>query len=141
MDDVRPQPVFLGLAAKRITPTPGPRGGWFPDNVIEICSVSGCIASRPEGWLEGSDHNRGWCWDAEESALSHIPHGEEGRYALYAYRAIPRVFGRTDEPAEDTLAGLLWADWPPLPSEPNLSSYERLGYDVVGHDRVYVIAD
>ncbi len=140
MDEARRQPVFLGFTIKQITPPPRPWCDDWPALVAEICSVSDCAASRVDDWMAAFDHNRGWCWDTETTALSHVPAGEELQYALYAYRAIPRVFGLAEEPVEETLDGLLWAEWPPLPPEPSLSAYERLGYDVVGHDRSYGIA-
>lgn len=60
--------------------------------VREICSVSGCISSKPENWIELWLHND-WGWfNRISDALRVVPQGRESQFRLFAYRLHPEVF-------------------------------------------------
>ena len=81
--------IDAGFFAKRVAQKPeflqAPR-------VREICSVSQCISSGPEKWIELWLHNDlGW-FNRIADAVRAIPAGEESHYRLFAYRLYPEVF-------------------------------------------------
>jgi hypothetical protein len=60
--------------------------------VREICSVSECISSGPENWIQKWLRND-WGWfNLISDALGVIPPGEGSAYRLFAYRIHPEVF-------------------------------------------------
>lgn len=60
--------------------------------VREICSVSECISSGPDGWLEHWRHNQfGW-FNRLADALGVIPKDQLSKYRLFAYRIYPELF-------------------------------------------------
>ena len=60
-----------------------------------------------------------------------VPDERRAAFRVYAYRAIPLVFVGDESPACPPIDQLFFSDLPPLPPEPVLSEYYRLGYDVV----------
>ena len=81
-------------------------GGYFPKRVAnrpdglnapgvrEICSVSHCMSSAPDGWIKHWRHNElGW-FNSVEEALSVVPEAERPLYRLFAYRLEPFVYRR-----------------------------------------------
>ena len=73
---------FLGYGV-RCTDVPR---GWAtntPVAVDEICSVSDCVNSRPEGWVERWDYNSACCYETEEAA-TRTAEGRPG-FRLLAY--------------------------------------------------------
>jgi len=69
------------------------RPDWLgaPD-VVEICSVSNCISTPPEGWIEHWLHNDfGW-FTCVSDALSVVPASQKAAYRLFAYRLYPELF-------------------------------------------------
>lgn len=79
-------------------------GGYFPKRVVsgpefvkapgvrEICSVSDCISSSPDDWIEHWRHNWfGW-FNTIADALSVVPAEERPLYRLFAYRLEPFVY-------------------------------------------------
>jgi hypothetical protein len=79
-------------------------GGYFPKRVAtrpkdldapgvrEIDSVSNCISSGPESWIERWRHNElGW-FNTVADAMSVIPQAERELYRLFAYRIEPFVY-------------------------------------------------
>jgi hypothetical protein len=128
-----PPPLFLGFVAKMIHPVSP--GGW--GGAQEICSVSPCIAGYPAGWdddpFDAPAFNRAYCQDSAASARQRIEESARATSRLYALRMIPAVFTRESaEPFllsdDDPVAG--FDELPDLPLEPDLSGWERLGYDV-----------
>ncbi len=130
-----PPSVFLGYCAKEHWPTPE---GWRqgPSEAVEVCSASDCISSRPPGCFNRWDFNRAACWKDETSALSCVLPEEQSRYRLYAYRAIPLVFGKSGVPDRLSPDELFDANLPELPPEADLSAYDFLGYDPVEYTDV-----
>jgi len=58
-------------------------------HVREICSVSNCISSGPDDWLESWRHNElGW-FNSIADALSVVPGEPRDLYRLFAYRVTP----------------------------------------------------
>lgn len=111
-------PVLIGYFPKRLTPKPD----WItaPD-VVEVCSVSECIATAPENRIEHWTHNALWVYDTVAAARAVIPAGDEGQFAMYAYRMVPVMFsdGATD------------AMEIPVRPEPLPPGFDSLGFDVV----------
>src|SRR5206468_12168705 len=57
-------------------------------DVIEICSVSNCISSPPEGWIEHWLHNElGW-FNCVSDAISVVPASQRAKYRLFAYPSL-----------------------------------------------------
>lgn len=112
--------VHIGYFPKKVTPRPE----WLQAPAVrEICSVSECIASGPEGWISRWAHNDLGVYDTEQLAGSMIPAGTEGdTFRLYAYRLLPILFrARAEEPL----------DLPRLTVQPPPETFVFLGFDVV----------
>ena len=110
-----PDSVFLGFCAKRRATA------LFAGQVRQIASVSECIAKRPDDWVKIWDFNRATCWNTEAAAWACVPAESQSDFTLFAYRIIPLL----------ALDDLFPRDLPPLPPEPDLLPYDRIGYDVV----------
>ena len=123
-----PRPLFVGFCVKEYWPTPP---GWKQPGT-EVCSVSNCIASRPQNWADRWDFNGASYWNTDEQAWDAIaPEDREG-FRLYAYRVIPLLFSTSATPEVKTAEELFPADGStPLPPENTLQGYCFLGYDVV----------
>jgi hypothetical protein len=89
----------------------------------EIDSISDCISSGPEGWIEHWTHNDMHCYDTEDLAWSVVPLASRADFRVFAYRLFPRLFVAGTE--RDLVL-------PPLTVTPPPPSYIFLGYDVVG---------
>lgn len=119
--------VFLGYIAKKPWV---PANAWDPEGkagVELVCSVSGCLATRPLKWVDRWDFNRATCHETAEAALAAVPAHERGEYALFACWLVPV--------RERTAAGLVEEAFAPglpaLPDVPGPADYEVLGHDVV----------
>ncbi len=134
-----PSPIFIGFRVKHVPKAKG-LGDWFSggftDRVIEICSVSDCTAEAPPGspgygtpWV----FNQAWCYDTEETALATIPLGQAEEYELFAYRLFPVEFPEGGEPFLQDLDKMLSLN-SPLCAEPDLRSYQRIGYDAKSYE-------
>jgi hypothetical protein len=81
--------IDAGFFAKRIVPRPA---FLHAPGVREICSVSECISSGPENWIDLWLHNDlGW-FNRIPHAIRAISPGEESQFRLSAYRLFPEVF-------------------------------------------------
>jgi hypothetical protein len=81
--------IDAGYFAKRIAPKPEFLNA---PGVREICSVSECISSGPDGWIERWLHNQfGW-FNRAADAVRVIPQGDPRRYRLFGYRVLPEIF-------------------------------------------------
>jgi hypothetical protein len=112
--------VLIGYFPKKVTPRPE----WLQAPAVrEICSVSECIASGPEGWITHWVHNALGVYDTEQLAASIIPAGTQGdAFRLYAYRLLPILFrARAQEPL----------DLPRLEVQPLPETFVSMGFDVV----------
>jgi hypothetical protein len=117
---------FLGYGVRRTRPP----AGWAPDisaRVDEICSVSDCVNSRPEGWVERWDYNHAGCYPTGEAALA-TTRGARGfqllayvlvEWKLDASGAVTRIDADTIFTAGD------------LPREALPGDYVSIGFDVV----------
>jgi hypothetical protein len=83
-------------------------GGYFPKLIAnrpkeldaacvrEIASVSHCISSGPENWIDHWRHNElGW-FNTVADAMSVVPKAERARYRLFAYRLEPFAYRQGD---------------------------------------------
>jgi hypothetical protein len=81
-------------------------GGYFPKLVVarpdwlsepraaEICSVSTCVASGPDGWVDKWLHNwLGW-FNTVSDAWSVVPAEHASQYRMFAYRLAPVFYHR-----------------------------------------------
>jgi hypothetical protein len=110
--------IDAGYFAKQIEPKPEFLNA---PGVREICSVSECISSGPEGWIEHWLHNEfGW-FNRAVDAVRVIPLGHESRYRLFGYRLHPEIF-RSGNRVPLTIP----ADVRP---EPIPSTFRSLGFD------------
>lgn len=119
---------FVGFLTRKVAGRPE----WLDAvaNIVDIASVSGCISRLPldrwDWWL----HNHAGFYNDPETAWKIVPEDERDSYELFAYRVFLAVFGesgRQDGFPFDT-AGCGVA---PCADEPDLSGFERLGFDVV----------
>ena len=110
--------IDAGFFAKRIEPRPE---FLHAPGVREICSVSRCISSGPENWINLWLHNDlGW-FNRISDAIRAIRPGEESRYRVFAYRMYPEVFtagGRVPFTVPDNVRP------EPIPTE-----FRSLGFD------------
>jgi hypothetical protein len=81
-------------------------GGYFPKIVVarpdwladvrvdEICSVSSCVSSGPDGWIDKWLHNSfGW-FNTIADAWAVVPTEQVAEYRLFAYRLGPVSYHR-----------------------------------------------
>jgi hypothetical protein len=112
--------ALIGYFPKRLTPRPA----WIEaPHVREICSVSGCIAAGPEGWIQRWTHNELWVYSTRAAAWAVVDPAQRGSFALHAYRLLPTLFGADRE----ELLPLPALDVEPLPD-----AFSSLGFDAVG---------
>ena len=90
-------------------------------HVTEICSVSDCIATSPEGWIDRWLHNEWGFFNTQVDAQLVVPSGSDG-FAIFAYRLFPVEF------ANGMTKRLAIGD---LPVEPPPPGFRSLGFDVV----------
>lgn len=81
-----PKPHFVGYLPKR---TGDADKTLAPFGVIDVASVSNCISSAPDDWVEHWKHNNEGFHDTEELAMSILPSSDVARYDLYAYPIVP----------------------------------------------------
>ena len=60
-----------------------------------------------------------------------VPDPNLSKFCLFCYRLLPIRFGVTGQPTTVTVDDLFPGSLPELPEEPDLSSYQCLGYDIV----------
>ena len=102
--------------------TTGVPGGWTAsDRVEEICSVSNCINSGPEGWIDKWLHNELGFFNTQADAVA-VTRGHADPFEIFAYRLLPLRF--KEGKAEPLTV-------PGLPVEPLPSSFVSLGFDAV----------
>lgn len=65
-----PKPHFVGYLPKR---TGDADKTLAPFGVINVASVSNCISSAPDDWVEHWKHNHEGFYDTEERAMSILP--------------------------------------------------------------------
>lgn len=108
----------IGYFAKQ---TAVPDTWTYAPTVTSICSVSTCIGSAPDGWIDRWIHNDWGFFASPADARSVIPEGAHG-FTLFAYRLLPRRFtADAVEPLE-----LEPLDIAPLPP-----SFQCVGFDCV----------
>ena len=92
--------------------------------VREICSVSECMSSGPEDWIQRWLHNS-WGWfNRIADALAVVPPGKESNHRLFAYRMYPEIF---------TAGGRLPLEVPhDVRPEPVGVDFRSLGFDSAG---------
>jgi hypothetical protein len=126
--------VFIGF---RWVPCVPPPVGWGhspqTDHITATCNVSGCVTGRD--WTADLNLNVALYFNTVAEALAEgldASDDNPAHYKLCAYRALPVVFDKTgiqSIPLETlflpSLSNL------PLPPEPDLTGFVRLGYDVV----------
>jgi hypothetical protein len=120
-----PDFVFLGFCAKRSLTAP------FAGRAREIASVSECLSKRASEWVKQWDFNRATCWNNEAQAWSLVPDESKDAFRVFAYRALPLLFGKTGIATPISLDELFPKEQPDLPPEPALFRYSRIGYDIV----------
>jgi hypothetical protein len=110
---------FCGYFPKKKTPLPE---GYDLPGVVDIASVSDCIAKGPEDWIKSWTFNALGFFDDVDIAESLVPESDRSKFDVDAYELLDERFvGGLAEP---------WAA-PPLLCKPPGSDFEPLGFDVV----------
>jgi hypothetical protein len=110
---------FCGYFPKKATPRPE---GYDLRGVVDIASVSDCIAKGPENWIESWTFNDLGFFDNVEAAEAVVPESDQSQFDVYAYEFLDERFvGGIAEP---------WTV-PPLACRLPGSDFEPLGFDVV----------
>lgn len=107
---------FCGYFPKKATPRPE---GYDLPGVVDIASVSDCMAKGPEDWR--TFNNLGF-FDDVDAAESVVPESDQSQFDVYAYEFLDERF----------VAGIA-ESWtvPPLACKLPGSDFERLGFDAV----------
>lgn len=110
---------LCGYFPKKVTPRPE---GYDLPGVVDIASVSECIAEGPEDWIKSGTFNGLGFFDYVDTAESLVPEAERSRFDVYAYEFLDERF-----------AGGLAEPWtvPRLGCKPPGGDFEFLGFDVV----------
>jgi len=110
---------FCGYFPKKKTPRPE---GYDLPGVVDIASVSNCIADGPEDWLKSWTFNELGFFDDVDIAESVVPVSDRSQFEVYAYEFLDQRFD-----------GGIASPWilPPLACKPPGSPFELLGFDVV----------
>jgi hypothetical protein len=110
---------FCGYFPKRVTLRPE---GYDLPGVIEIASISDCIAKGPDDWIESWSFNELGFFDDVDLAESLIPESDRLQFQVRAYAFLDERFaGGAPEP---------WT-LPLLACKAPGSDFEPIGYDVV----------
>lgn len=110
---------FCGYFPKRRTLLPE---GYALPGVVDIASVSDCIAKGPEDWIKSCTFNELGFFDTVDIAESLVPEPYRSQFDIDAYEFLGERF-----------AGGLAEPWtvPKLICNPPGSNFEPLGFDVV----------
>ena len=74
--------ILTGYFPKRVIASPGGP----PSRASEICSVSNCVSTGPDGWIDRWLHNwLGW-FNSVTDAWAVVPDSERATFRLFAYR-------------------------------------------------------
>ena len=112
-------PILIGYFPKQTVAHPD----WLEvSHVEQICSVSDCISSAPDGWIDRWLHNAFWAYDSPEMAWSVVPEAIRAQFDLYAWHIFPVRFAHGEEQP---------LEMPDMAVEPLPSSFVRLGFDAV----------
>jgi len=108
-----------GYFPKRATPRPD---DYDLPGVVEIASVSECIAEAPKDWIKSWAFNDLGFFDDVDIAESLVPEADRSQFDIYAYEFLDERF-----------AGGLAEPWalPRLACKPPGVDFEPLGFDVV----------
>jgi hypothetical protein len=89
-----PPAVFLGFCAKEYwAPAPDWWNATWTAHIQEVCSAGACLSKRPPAWVDRWDFNRASCWNDEAAAIACVPDELRDAFRVYAYRAMPLIFG------------------------------------------------
>jgi hypothetical protein len=107
-----------GYFLKKVTSRPE---GYDLPGVVDIASVSNCIAKGPDDWIESGTFNDLGFFDDIDTAESIVPEPDRSQFDLHAHEFLDERFA----------GGLaeLWAI-PPLACKRPGSDFEPLGFDV-----------
>lgn len=113
-------PVLIGYFPKQIERRPS----WLKAPQVElICSVSECVSSGPDDWMEPWIHTDFGTFKTEDDAWQVVPGGRENpAFELLAYRMFPAVF---------ELGAKRERSMPSIDAQPLAAHYFKLGYDCV----------
>src|SRR3954449_12109125 len=84
-------PVLIGYFPKKATEAPPDWLAGTAAPVVEICSVSKCIAPAPPDWIDHWLHNRWSCFDSPELARKTIS-TDLSEFDVYAWLLYPVRF-------------------------------------------------
>lgn len=116
--------VLIGYFPKRYLARPDWLAG---EHIREVCSVSECMASGPEGWLEKWVHNDMWAYNSVHDAWSvALEEAEADAWRMYAYKLFPLEFSGWERRPLTI---------PHLPVEPLPPDFFSLGFDVVSRSQ------
>ncbi|MGI5864755.1 MAG: hypothetical protein ACOX6T_22275 [Myxococcales bacterium] len=128
-------PIFLGYRAKKPWV---PEGDWDPDHltgVVEVCSVSDCLARPPPDWIERWDFNRACCYATVEAAWETVPDDDRADYRVFALWLVSATTDESGEWVYPRPDDWFPADQPELPRGVGPTDLPRLGFGVVSLHR------
>jgi len=121
------EPIFLGFLPKKIVPCPE----WLDvPHIKQNCSAGQYVSARPPNMMDRWDFNRAGLYNDFESAFDAIPSGEKEKYEIFVYKAYPIELDKDGIHEIDILEHLHWRPVEINP-EPDLTSFYRIGYDIV----------
>jgi len=95
---------FCGYFPKKLTPRPE---GYDLPGVVDIASISNCIAEGPADWIKSWTFNDLGFFDDVDTAESLVPGSDRSQFAVYAYDLLDERFeGGIAEPCTVPPAGL-----------------------------------
>jgi hypothetical protein len=115
------QSIELQLAGYFPKTTAVPPGWMASDRVEEMCSVSQCINSGPDGWIDKWLHNELGFFNTRSDAVA-VTMGDAGSFEIFAYRLLPLRFNEGKAEAV-TIPQLQVESLPP--------NFVTLGFDAV----------
>lgn len=123
---------LLGYLPKKRTQAPA----WLEGGQVEeLCSVSTCIASAPDGWIDRWVHNDwGFC-NSIEAALSLVPTGEVV-YDLFAFALSSTRFSDGSPALAAIDRPLYEPSFCPVQPAPLPASFLPLGFDAVSNSGI-----
>jgi hypothetical protein len=80
---------FCGYFPKKKTPRPE---GYDLPGVVDIASVSNCVAGGPEDWIKSWTFNELGFFDDVEIAESVVPVSDRSQFEVYAYELLDQRF-------------------------------------------------
>ena len=107
---------------------------WLGDSRVSwIASVSGCIAKRPEGWVDRWDFNGAGLYETVDAANAAAGGLDQEQYRLFAYTMVPIRFDPCGGEATVSAESVFGQPFESVEAvfSAHSGGFRRLGYDPV----------